>query len=177
LLTSNFAAREPDHTSLDFALQVLRNQLPGPDELLDAASERLARLANTVTTEVRRHIDTWRQRINAYLLDVPFVKVEIPSDLNVAAPVASILQSHFPEKTVIIYTKRGGAARVELRSPEGGKDVGAALNEVAQSVKVHSYTGQKNAAYAIVDLEHLEDLLEGLSAKLDPNWIDDDDDE
>lgn len=176
LLTSNFAAREPDHTSLDFAMQVLRNQLPGPDELLDAASERLARLANTVTTEVRRHIDTWRQRINAYLQDVPFVKVEIPSEFSVAAPVSSILQSHFPEKIVLIYTKKGGSARIELRAPAEGGDVGVALDEVAQNVEVHSYTGQKSAACAVVSLDHLDALLEGLSAKLDPNWIDDDDD-
>jgi hypothetical protein len=176
LLSSNFAAREPDHTALDLTLQVLKNQLPGPDELLDGASERLARLANTVTTEVRRHIDTWKQRINAYLADESLVKIEIPSSLSVAAPVASILQGHFSEKTIAIYSKRGSTVRVEIRGPQDGKDLGVAMDEVVTKVPVHCYSGNKNVASVIVADEHIESLLDGISAQLDPNWEEDDDD-
>lgn len=177
LLSSNFAARDPDHNSLDLTLQVLRNQIPGADELLDAASERLARLANTVTTEVRRHIDTWRQRINAYLKDELFVRVEIPSSFSVSAPVASILQHHFPEKTIIIYTKREPSARVEIRGPAESADLGVALQEVAKKVGVHCYMGHKNSGGATVSIENLETFLDALSAQIDPNWEDDDEDD
>ena len=175
LLTSNFTAREPEHIALDLALQVTRGNLPGADELLEAASERLARLANSVTTEVRRHVDTWRQRITAYLKDETFVKIEVPSDLGVAGTVASILQTHFPDKIFITYTKRGGSARVELRGPAEGRNLSEVLDEVFQEVPIHSLTCQQSIAGATVAEEQLEDLLDTLRSKLDPNWDDDDD--
>jgi len=177
LLVANFAARVPEHVALDLAMQVLRHQLPGADELLDAASERLARVANTVTTEVRRHIDMWRQRINAYLKDEPIVKIEIPSEFDVAAPVSAIMHNNFSEKTVIIYSKRGNSARVELRGPDEGPDLGVAMEEASQTVKIHSYTGNKTVAGATVAVENLDALLDALSSKLDPNWDDDDDED
>jgi hypothetical protein len=176
LLVSNFAGRESEHTALDLAQQVLRGQLPGPDELLDAAGERLARLANTVTTEVRRHIDTWRQRITAYLKDETFVKLEIPSELSVAGPVAAILQGHFPEKIIVTYTRRGASAQVELRGPKEGANLAAAVDEVAQTLPVHCYRGQATTASLTVAEENLLAILDGLSAKLDPNWEEDDED-
>ncbi len=176
LLTSNYAARVSDHTSLELATQVLKNQLHGPDELLDAASDKLARLANTVTTEVRRHIDVWRQRISAYLIDEPFVKVEVPSDFAVTAHVASILQSHFPEKTVLIYSKRGGSARIEIRVAKDGPDAGEAVDAVANEIELHCHGGQKASAGATVSVDKLESVLDKLSAKLDPNWEEDDED-
>ena len=99
LLVSNFAGRESEHLALDLAMQVLRGQLPGPDELLDAAGERLARLANTVTTEVRRHVDTWRQRIGAYLQDETFRENRGGvRDTASRVPVASVLQGSLPRK-------------------------------------------------------------------------------
>jgi hypothetical protein len=176
LLASSFVARESDQVSLELVSQVLANQLPGPDELLDAAGEKLARLANTVTTEVRRHIDVWRQRITAYLVDQPFVKVEVPSDFSVAAPVASILQSHFPDKTVVIYSKRGGSARIEIRAPQGGRDVAEALDEAARRFDVHCHGGQRTSASATIAADLLPSILDVLSSRLDPNWQDDDDD-
>jgi hypothetical protein len=178
LLSSNFAAREPEHTSLDLAMQVLRNQVPGPDELLDAASERLARLANTVTTEVRRHIDTWRQRITAYLKDALFVKIEIPPAFAVTAPVASILQGHFPEKTVVVYSRRGSTARVEVRCPPAeGRDVAAIFANAASRIPLHCYSAQAVSGGTTVGVEHLNELLDVFGAALDPSWSDDDDDD
>jgi hypothetical protein len=175
LLTANFSAREPDHISLDLALQVLGGTLPGTDELLEIASERLARLANSVTTEVRRHVDTWRQRITAYFRDERFVKIEVPSELNVAAPVASVLATHFPEKTFITYTDRGGSARVEIRSPSGGPDLGAVLTSLPGDLASHSVVCQRSVAALTVSSDQLERLLDALRSKLDPTWSDDED--
>lgn len=178
LLSSNFAAREPEHTSLDLALQVLRNQVPGPDELLDAASERLARLANTVTTEVRRHNDTWRQRINAYLKDAPFVKIEIPSSYAVTGPVATILQVHFSDKSVVVYSRREATARVEVRCPPAeGRDLAAVFAAAAAKLPLHCYAAQATSAGTTLRVEHLDALLDLLSAALDPDWSADDEDE
>jgi hypothetical protein len=178
LLSSNFAAREPEHTSLDLALQVLRNQIPGPDELLDAASERLARLANTVTTEVRRHNDTWRQRINAYLKNAPFVKIEIPASYAVTGPVATILQGHFADKTVVVYSQRGATARVEVRCPPAeGRDLGAVFANAATKIPLHCYAAQALAGGTTIRAEHLDKLLDILSAALDPDWSADDEDD
>lgn len=175
LLTSNFTAREPEHIALDLALQALRGSLPGADELLEASSEKLARLANSVTTEVRRHVDTWRQRITAYLKDESFVKIEVPSELGVAGAVAAILQGHFSDKIFVTYTRRGGSARVELRGPAEGKNLSVVLEEVFEQVPVQSLTCQRSIAGITVAEEQLEDLLDALRSKLDPNWDDDDD--
>jgi hypothetical protein len=177
LLAANFAAREPDHFALDLALGVIRGDLPGPDELLDAAGDRLARLSNTVTTEVRRHIDTWRQRIAAYLASEPLVKLEVPSDYAVTAPVASILLSHFPDKTFATYSIRGGSAQVEVRGPETGPNVLDAMADVATRVPLQCWSGQATSASATLAREHVSSLLEALSAKLDPNWSGDDEDD
>jgi hypothetical protein len=175
LLSANFTAKEPEHISLNLALRVLGGELPGADELLDSASEKLARLANTVTTEVRRHVDTWRQRISAYLFQETFVKIEVPSDMSVAGPVASILQTHFPEKVFVTYTIRGGSARVEIRGPKEGKDVGKVIQEIPETTPLFSEVCQKTMAGATVAEKQLEQLLDQIRSTLDPNWDDDDD--
>lgn len=175
LLEANFSAREPDHVALDLAMDVLRGAHPGPDELLDAASERLARTSNGVTTEVRRHIDVWRQRITAYLASEPFVKVEVQSDMSVAGPVASVLLGHFPDKTFVTYSSRAGTSLLELRGPEGCPDLTHVCSEAAEKVPFHVWGGSKREATAVVAEANLSAALDALSAKLDPNWDDDDD--
>lgn len=177
LLSANFSARESEHISLDLALKVLQGDLPGADELLDSASERLARLANTVTTEVRRHVDTWKQRISAYLYQEPFVKIEVPSEFGVAGPVASILNTHFPGKTFVTYTTRGSSARVEIRSSEGSQDLGAVVGEAHERIPTFSEICQPAMAGVTVGETHLDQVLDFFRSKLDPNWEDDDEDE
>jgi hypothetical protein len=174
LLNANFAAREPEHLALKLAKDVLGGKLPGPDELLDASSDRLARMSNQVTTEVRRHIDTWRQRINAYLVNEPLVKVEVPSEHSVAGPVASLLLQHFPDKVFVTYATRAGSALLELRGPSGGADLLTVLDDVSKMVPLHTYSGQKTTATAVCSDDKLQDVLEALSSKLDPDWDDED---
>ena len=176
LLAANFASREPDHVALDLAFSVVKGVLPGPDELLDAASEKLARTSNAVTTEVRRHIDTWRQRIAAYLKEERFVKVEVVSDFTVAGPVAAMLVTHFPDKLFVTYATRGTSAVVELRGAADGTDLLSALAGASEKVPVHCYFSQPGGAAATLPAEGLTDLLDALGAKLDPNWVEDDED-